>query len=89
MQEDIRRMFGTCLLVSIAEFALIHVSNLYPFTPLLLVPIVVSWQMAMPLSFFNDTKGFKALRQSMIRLWKGSMLVSVGIAVTLVRSLIC
>jgi hypothetical protein len=59
-------MFAVCLLVSTAEFALIHLSNIFILMPAVLGPFVVGWQVAMPFAFLHGIQGKAALDRS----WK-------------------
>jgi hypothetical protein len=86
VREDVRRMFGTCLLVSIAEFVLIHLSNLFVFVPFVLGPFIIGWQAAMPYAYFHGARGKAALDASFAALRSGKMFFRVALALCLVRS---
>jgi uncharacterized Tic20 family protein len=64
----------------VAEFAIIHLSNLFVLVPFLLGPFIVGWQMALPLSFFHGIQGKKAFDQSYDTIKGGRMMVRTGIA---------
>lgn len=80
VQYDFKRLFLTCLFISIAEFSIIHLTNILFFTPLLLLPFVAGWQMALPLAFFKSVTGKAALDTSYRSLRRGRMMMTTALA---------
>ena len=79
-------MFMVCLLVSTAEFALIHLSNIFILVPALLGPFIVGWQVAMPFAFLHGLKGKGALDRSFKCIRGARMLTRTAVALAMVRT---
>ena len=75
-----------CLLVSTAEFALIHLSNIFILVPALLGPFIVGWQVAMPFAFLHGLKGKGALDRSFKCIRGARMLTRTAVALAMVRT---
>lgn len=86
IKYDFRRVFLTCLMVSAAEFCIIHLTNLFILSPILVLPFVAGWQLAIPLAFFGGATGISALTQSFRSVRAGKMLRTTALALTLVCS---
>ena len=67
-----------------AECSIIHLTNVFILSPLVLLPFVAGWQMALPLAFFQSVTGKRALDQSFKSIRAGKMMVATAIALVLV-----
>lgn len=79
-------MFWVCLATSVAEFALVHLTNMVGLAPLVVGPVVAGWQVALPLAFFCGLATRRALGGSFRSIWRGKLLFRAGLALAVVRS---
>ena len=83
--EDRQRVFLVCLATSVAEFALVHLTNIIGIAPLVVGPVVAGWQVAVPLAFFCGLRARQALGGSFKSVWRGRIVLRTGFALALVR----
>lgn len=84
LRKDFRRLYLTCLVMSVAEFALVHASNVFILAALLIGPFVIGWQLALILAFLHGMQGRAALDMSFKWVRKGRMMGATGIALSVV-----
>lgn len=78
-------MFLVCLATSVAEFALVHLTNIVGVAPVVVGPVVAGWQVAVPLAYFCGLRARQALGGSFASIWRGKLLFRAGFALAVVR----
>jgi hypothetical protein len=84
IRKDFRRLYLTCLMISIAEFALVHFTNVFVVAAVIIGPFIVGWQLALVLAYMHGLQGKAALDASFKWVRVGKMLWATGIAISVV-----